>query len=627
MKRLVSIALSILLILTAFPFIAVTAEEGNAAEEEALKQLGSASDDAKLDYVIEAPETYRAGDDITVKVYVRNITAENGIHLTEFKLYYNNENLLLTNDIDEEEDNVLVCVEKAPSSWKENFSRVSNDYNEDNEEGTEVKPLNDGVIIASIFTDKTSASAAVKADDAVVFAFTFKALADAEDDLAFVIPHNEAEAALNTKDGVEQYNANGGYAVVTRHFTTEEKMVKKLGQAPEDAKLDFVIDAPEYYVAGEDITVTVTVKNITAPSGLHVVSFKLLYDNKALVLTNDLDEEDENAVQCIKLLPNGWENLSNVANDYNDENEEGTEVKPLNDGVINVNALTDKLASKYAITADDAIVFEFTFKALEDAKTEIGFVIPNASAEGALNTKDGVDIYDANGDYAIAHAAGFIEGSDPDCVNDGITGGVYCLECGEIIVAQEVIPALGHDTISHEAKAPTCTEIGWDAYETCGRCDYTTYNELEALGHDHKATVTAPTCTEKGYTTHTCHCGDSYVDSYVDALGHTEEWITTVEPDVGKTGWEELRCTVCGDLLDEGRELPALRLFGDINNSGEIDKYDYLMVKRAVMGTLTLDGIEAKAADVNNNGGIDKYDYLLIKRHVMGTYTIAGTTK
>ena len=34
-------------------------------------------------------------------------------------------------------------------------------------------------------------------------------------------------------------------------------------------------------------------------------------------------------------------------------------------------------------------------------------------------------------------------------------------------------------------------------------------------------TVTAPTCTERGYTTHTCsRCGDSYVDAYVDALGH-----------------------------------------------------------------------------------------------------------
>ena len=37
--------------------------------------------------------------------------------------------------------------------------------------------------------------------------------------------------------------------------------------------------------------------------------------------------------------------------------------------------------------------------------------------------------------------------------------------------------------------------------------------------HSYTPTVTAPTCTEQGYTTYTCVCGDSYVDDYVDATG------------------------------------------------------------------------------------------------------------
>ena len=47
----------------------------------------------------------------------------------------------------------------------------------------------------------------------------------------------------------------------------------------------------------------------------------------------------------------------------------------------------------------------------------------------------------------------------------------------------------------------------------------------EAPPHTHvyAPSVTAPTCTEQGYTTYTCACGDSYVDDYVDALGHTYE--------------------------------------------------------------------------------------------------------
>ncbi|MBQ2041028.1 MAG: InlB B-repeat-containing protein, partial [Lachnospiraceae bacterium] len=48
----------------------------------------------------------------------------------------------------------------------------------------------------------------------------------------------------------------------------------------------------------------------------------------------------------------------------------------------------------------------------------------------------------------------------------------------------ETIQALGHDLVHHEAKAATCTEIGWNAYDTCMRCDYTTYEEIPALGHD-----------------------------------------------------------------------------------------------------------------------------------------------
>ena len=78
-----------------------------------------------------------------------------------------------------------------------------------------------------------------------------------------------------------------------------------------------------------------------------------------------------------------------------------------------------------------------------------------------------------------------------------------------------------HDLVQHDAQAPTCTEIGWDAYETCSRCDYSTYAEKPALGHDYAAKTTKPTCTKKGYTTHTCtRCQDSYRDAIVSALGH-----------------------------------------------------------------------------------------------------------
>lgn len=72
-------------------------------------------------------------------------------------------------------------------------------------------------------------------------------------------------------------------------------------------------------------------------------------------------------------------------------------------------------------------------------------------------------------------------------------------------------------------QAPTCTEKGVMRY-TCldDGCGETKDEPISALGHDYQAVVTPPTCTEQGYTTHTCtRCGDSYVDTYVNALGHS----------------------------------------------------------------------------------------------------------
>jgi hypothetical protein len=174
-----------------------------------------------------------------------------------------------------------------------------------------------------------------------------------------------------------------------------------------------VIEAPESYEAGDEITVTVTVKNITAENGIHVAAFKLLYDNEKLLLTNDLDEEDENALLCVKTLPKDWENLSSVANDYNADNEEGTVVNPLNDGVINVSVFTAKSTASAAIKEDGALVLEFTFKALEDAEGDIGLVIPHADAEGAYNGKEGEIVYEANGSYAVIKAPVVEEPSKP----------------------------------------------------------------------------------------------------------------------------------------------------------------------------------------------------------------------
>ena len=89
-------------------------------------------------------------------------------------------------------------------------------------------------------------------------------------------------------------------------------------------------------------------------------------------------------------------------------------------------------------------------------------------------------------------------------------------------------------------------------YANYSSSSYATFRCVEAHEHSYTAVVTAPTCTEKGYTTHTCSCGDSYVDTYVDALGHA--WgngKVTKEPTETETGVKTFTCTRCGETRTE----------------------------------------------------------------------------
>ena len=106
------------------------------------------------------------------------------------------------------------------------------------------------------------------------------------------------------------------------------------------------------------------------------------------------------------------------------------------------------------------------------------------------------------------------------------------------------------------------SEAQWKAISisSAGNNDLLTANIHYNYGshtHSYKDVVTAPTCTEKGYTTHTCACGKSYVDTYTDALGHAwDNGKVTKEPTETETGVKTFTCTRCGETKTE--VIPAL---------------------------------------------------------------------
>ena len=109
----------------------------------------------------------------------------------------------------------------------------------------------------------------------------------------------------------------------------------------------------------------------------------------------------------------------------------------------------------------------------------------------------------------------------PTCTEIGWDEYDACQREGCTYTTKVELPALKHKLVHHDAKAPTCTEIGWDEYDTCSRCDYTTKVEIPAPGHDYTEKVVKPTCGKGGYTLHTCKkCNDSYKDHQTKTLLH-----------------------------------------------------------------------------------------------------------
>ena len=150
-------------------------------------------------------------------------------------------------------------------------------------------------------------------------------------------------------------------------------------------------------------------------------------------------------------------------------------------------------------------------------------------------------LHDPN-NHALVHP----HAKAPTCTEIGWDAYDLCVRCG--YTTRKELPALNHDLEQHAAKAPTCTEIGWNAYETCSRCNYTTtYVELPALNHNlEQHAAKAPTCTDIGWDAYEACSRCAYTTRKELPAQHDLKQHAAKAPTCTEIGWDAYEtCSRC----------------------------------------------------------------------------------
>ena len=160
-------------------------------------------------------------------------------------------------------------------------------------------------------------------------------------------------------------------------------------------------------------------------------------------------------------------------------------------------------------------------------------------------------------------------------------------------------------------------------YANYSSSSYASFRCVEAHEHSYTAVVTAPTCTEKGYTTHTCSCGDSYVDTYVDALGHAwDSGKVTKQPTATETGVRTYTCTRCNatktETIPATGSVDVTQMFTDVTKNWAYPGIQYC-VTHGIMGGMG-NGTFAPT------GTTTRAQIVQILYNLEGTPAVSGTT-
>ncbi|MBE6927276.1 MAG: hypothetical protein E7467_02085 [Ruminococcaceae bacterium] len=198
----------------------------------------------------------------------------------------------------------------------------------------------------------------------------------------------------------------------------------------------------------------------------------------------------------------------------------------------------------------------------------------------------------------------------PTCTEVGYTN-YKCSVCEDAYTA-DTIEALGHIEVVDEAVMPTCTEAGSTEGKHCDVCGeiLVAQESIVAFGHSYESVISAPTCTAQGYTIHACaNCGDSFVDSHTDALGHNwNSGVITVPPTASEVGIKTYTCTRCAATTTEvipatgeskpcdgGASCPSAK-FKDVQASDWFHEYVDFAVTNGLFGGMSANTFEPNTA-------------------------------
>ncbi|MCR4661626.1 MAG: leucine-rich repeat protein [Clostridia bacterium] len=143
-----------------------------------------------------------------------------------------------------------------------------------------------------------------------------------------------------------------------------------------------------------------------------------------------------------------------------------------------------------------------------------------------------------------------------------------CIVCGHEETEEIERLEHTHDFVHHAKKEPTCTEIGWDEYDVCSKCGYSTYKELSKIDHSPVIDEGYPaTCTSNGLTdgSHCSVCGETIVSQKTILARHNIVTEPTIEATCDNIGFTEKQyCSICGEVIKERSIIPIRQEVNDL---------------------------------------------------------------